>query len=98
VVDRVARELAHTVSIEPIAIRVRQMWSRTHRPTKEDIIAFLSELHFPELPTLDELKRRGEEMFAGAPSLHDVAERARQIVFERIAVALLEEPLPAPAV
>ncbi len=62
-------------------------------------MAFLSELHFPELPTLEELRRRGEQMFAGAPSLHDVAERARQIVLERIAVALLEgqEPAPAPA-
>ncbi|MCH7684029.1 MAG: hypothetical protein IIB35_10010 [Gemmatimonadetes bacterium] len=53
----------------------------------------MAEVHLPEMPTLDELRRRAREMYAQSPSLEDIAERARQIILEAVSVELLNGPL-----
>lgn len=53
---------------------------------------WLSEVHLPHLPTTDQLRSRVEEMFAHAPSPDEVAERAREILLDRIVQGLVGEP------
>lgn len=53
---------------------------------------WLAEVQVPHLPTTEQLRSRVEEMFAHAPSPDEVAERAREILLDRIAHGLLGEP------
>jgi stearoyl-CoA desaturase (Delta-9 desaturase) len=53
---------------------------------------WLSEVQLPHVPTTEELRSRVQEMFAHAPSPDEVAERAREILLDRIAHGLLGEP------
>ena len=51
--------------------------------------AFLADLHFPHLPSVDEIRRYAEQHLASTVSLDEIARRARQILLESIAVRLL---------
>jgi stearoyl-CoA desaturase (delta-9 desaturase) len=49
----------------------------------------------PHLPSIEELKRRASEMALRTPSLDDVAQRAREILAEAVAMRLSEDAVPA---
>ncbi|HSR52420.1 MAG TPA: hypothetical protein VLV83_16455, partial [Acidobacteriota bacterium] len=57
---------------------------------------YLAEIHLPEMPqipSLEEFKRRAEERFAYTPSLDDIAERAYQILLDKVSHHLLQQQL-----
>jgi stearoyl-CoA desaturase (delta-9 desaturase) len=105
IVEKVAQELAATFSVARISKHIAEAWANTNglEELRERVLkarnqaeALMAEVHLPELPTLDELRRRAREMYAQSPSLEDIAERARQIILEAVSVELLNGPL-APA-
>jgi stearoyl-CoA desaturase (Delta-9 desaturase) len=85
VLERVARDLAVTFSPERIADQVRASWA--HKPTLDEI----KQRVVAHLPTKEELQKRAEQMFQGAPSLDLVAHRAREILEEMVRRALVEQ-------
>ena len=104
-VERIAEQVraswAQKPSLEDLLSRVqaaREAWgqaasdelaSRTRR-AREEVEALLASLSVPHLPSLEELRKRAEEMFEGAPSLEPVAERARELLQEAVGAALRE--------
>ena len=111
VVERAAAQIAHTFPVERIAEQVRAAWENT--PTWEELkarmrdagaqaearLAALQLPQLPHLPSLEECRRRAEELFAQAPavSLDEIAGRARQLLAEAVTLRLFGEPVPAPA-
>ncbi|HEY8470716.1 MAG TPA: acyl-CoA desaturase, partial [Longimicrobiales bacterium] len=112
VVERAAAQIARTFPVERIAEQVRAAWEST--PTWEEFKARVREAgaqaearlaalqllpQLPHLPSLEECRRRAEELFAQAPtvSLDEIARRARQLLAEAVALRLLDEPDAAPA-
>jgi len=106
VVEKVARDLANNFHVEAIVAQVREAWASA--PTWEEIQAMvraagqdagarLAAIHLPQLPHLPsvaEVRRRAEELFAHAPAvaLDEVAERARQLLLEAVSVRLVQGP------
>jgi len=96
-VDKVARQLAASVSVETICENVREMWD--HAPSwqavraraqtaQSDAMALLADMHLPQMPTSDELRERARHMFASSPSMDDVVQRAREMILEKVAIEL----------
>lgn len=108
VVEKAARDLANNFHVEAIVAQVREAWATA--PTWEEIQARvraagheagarLAAIHLPQLPHLPsvaEVRRRAEELFAHAPavSLDEVAERARQLLLEAVSARLVRGPEP----
>ena len=101
-----AQELAHSFPLERISQQIREAWS--HKPTLDELregvarrgeeaAEILAQLRLPELPTLDEIRRRAEEMLPDSSFVDGIAERARAIILERVSGLLLEGPDPLPA-
>jgi len=61
---------------------------------RERVREWLDQVQLPDLPSREALRERVEEMFAHAPSPDEVAERAREILLDRIANGLLGDPEP----
>ncbi len=91
IMDRVAQRLALSFSAETMAEQLRERWeSETARSRaawedfKDSFHAAVQEgresldqLHIPELPSLEELKRKAESMYARSPVMDDIVARAR---------------------
>jgi hypothetical protein len=66
------------------------------RRAREDAHAWIESHSLPHLPSMEEMRRRAEEMFQGAHSLEGVVERARELLQEAVNRRLLERvALPA---
>ncbi len=105
VIEKVARELALSFSIETITAEIRAKWEQMPdldalrertRLTRARAEAYLSDWHLPELPSFEELRARALEKYAQSPSLDDIAGRARQILLEALCDELLQ-PVPVPS-
>ncbi|MGI9626513.1 MAG: acyl-CoA desaturase [Longimicrobiales bacterium] len=105
-VEKVARELALSFPLERISGQISEAWS--HKPTLEELrgnvqrrgeelAELLAQLRLPELPTVEEIRARAEEMLPAGASAENIVERARAIILERVSSLLLEglDPLPA---
>lgn len=100
VVEKVARQLAASFAVESLAAQVRASWVQSSRWVElterlraargqlEDLAA---QMHFPQLPSLDELRVRAEEMFAETPSMDEIVERARLLLLAAVSQHLLEQ-------
>jgi stearoyl-CoA desaturase (delta-9 desaturase) len=97
-VEKVARRLAGTLSVESVAAQVREALQQG--PTLEELraraqtarseaVAMLRDMQLPQVPTLDELRERARHMFAATPSLDDIVTRARELIIEAVATELL---------
>lgn len=108
VVEKAAHQIVHSYPVEKIAAQVRAAWAQT--PTWEELRerlrsasagaeAMLAGIHLPQLPSLEEVRRRVEQVFDHAPtvSLDEIAERARALLVEAVSMHLFEGPEPAPA-
>lgn len=104
--EKVAYELAHSFPLERISQQIGEAWS--HKPTLEelrgsvhrrkvDLVEHLNQLKIPELPTLEEIRKRAEEMLPDASFADRIAERARDIILEKVSHLLLEDSDPLPA-
>jgi stearoyl-CoA desaturase (delta-9 desaturase) len=100
VVEKVARDLAATVSLDHVTARVREKWSESHtledlaeRATRarDQVEERLAEMSLPHLPTVPELRDRAEEMFMESPSLDDIVHRAHEMLAQAVAARLLEQ-------
>jgi stearoyl-CoA desaturase (delta-9 desaturase) len=97
VVERVARQLAASLSVDRISTRVRDALEHTPRwdemrqrarIARSDAMTMLAEMHLPHIPTIDELRVQAARMFAATPSLEEVVTRARELLIEAIAMEL----------
>jgi stearoyl-CoA desaturase (delta-9 desaturase) len=98
VIEKVAHQLAFAFPLERIAALTQEDLARTARweelqsrlhEARSHAEAFLTELHLPHVPSVDEIRRYAEQHLARTPSLEDIAARARQILLESISVRLL---------
>lgn len=108
VVEKVAQQLADTFPAERLASQLRAAWENT--PTWPEIEASLrasgaqasarlSTIQLPELPTVEDMRRRAAEMFDRVPdvSLDEIAERARLLVIQAVSVRILSDGPALPA-
>lgn len=106
-IEKVALQFAASFPVERISAQVRETLSRT--PTWDEIQeragvaraqveTILAELQLPELPSIEEIRRRAQQRFMpDAPSLDEIAERTRQLLLEAVAARLVEEYGPSAA-
>jgi stearoyl-CoA desaturase (Delta-9 desaturase) len=105
VVEKVARQLAASLPTDRIAAQAAAVLAS--RPDFHELearlraagaqaAAVLARIELPHVPTLDEVRRYAERTLAQTPSLDQIAERARQLVMEAVALRLLEHH-PSPA-
>jgi stearoyl-CoA desaturase (Delta-9 desaturase) len=96
-VDKVARQLAASVSVEHICEHVREMWDHTPswqelrkraQTAQSDVKALLADMHLPQMPSSEELRERARQMFASSPSMDDIVQRAREMIIEKVAAEL----------
>lgn len=105
VVEKVAKELASTFSVESISLAVREALEDTQaledlseRARRARTLAEerLAEFSLPHLPTIPELRDKAEEMFNESPSLDAIVNRAHELLAEMVAQHVYETSL-APA-
>jgi stearoyl-CoA desaturase (delta-9 desaturase) len=103
-IEKVARQLAASVPTDRIAAQLREALPEMPQfPELRDKVmsarnqaaAYLGELHLPHVPTVEELKQRARQTYANSPSLDEIAERARHLILDALAVDLFPEPDPA---
>lgn len=107
VIDKVARQLAESFSIERIADQVHEAWDNTvhfdelaklAREARVRAEAALAEWHMPHIPSVEELTVRAREMFLDSPSMDEIVQRSREIIIQAVSARLFEtHPLLAPA-
>ena len=105
VIEKVAREIAETFPAEAMARELKAALDRgTHgleelgtrlAKTRDEALAAFREMHLPGIPTVAEVRKRIAERYIDSPTLDEIAERAREILFERILSHLSPDPLPA---
>lgn len=93
VIERVAGQLAATFDADALARQLRDAWAHTpgwsdltvaRERVRERARELLAELPHPSFPSVEELRARARDSFAGAPSVDEIAERAREILEERM--------------
>ena len=77
--------------------RTRIEAAQSLQRAREEALQHLRELHPPEIPSLGEIRDRISEQYHDSPSLDEIAERAREILLERLYYLLGPEALPSPA-
>ena len=82
VIEKVAHQLAASFSAQRISAQIRDAWA--HTPALDELLQraqrartqaealLLTDVHLPDLPTLDELRHRAQEMFAHSPDRKSV--------------------------
>jgi stearoyl-CoA desaturase (delta-9 desaturase) len=104
VVEKVARQLAASFPADRIAaqaaavLAARPDWDELQARLHEagaQASAVLARMELPHLPTIEEVRRYAEHTLAQTPSLDQIAERARQLVMEAVAMRLVQHPGPA---
>jgi len=102
VVERVANELAEAFNIEGISWAVREAWCEAHpiedlsdcvRRTRTQMEERLTEMSFPHLPTVPELRDKAEEMFQESHSLDAIVNRTHEILATAVARHLCERAI-----
>ena len=102
--EAIASDLGAVWHQRPGLAELRARWDRARggasaqlRRGREDLKASLRELHLPEFPSAEELKGRIAAQYADSPSLDEIAERARELILDRVFLRLGPEAVPAPA-
>ena len=99
VIDKVAYQLAASLPVDAIATQMREAlaltpsWAELQsraREARQQAAAFLSEIHLPAVPSLDEIRRYAEARLARTPSLDAIAVRTRQLLLELVSARLIE--------
>ena len=101
-IEKVAQQLAATFDLEQLSAQARELLSlepsldslrERGAEARERLAAVLAEVHLPELPSLEDLRRRVGERLAHTPSLDDIVERTREILLETLCETLLPQPV-----
>ncbi|MSR22409.1 MAG: acyl-CoA desaturase [Gemmatimonadetes bacterium] len=103
-VEHIARELKAASDRRPglAELKVRLAHTRLEaaaslQRAREEAVAYLREVHLPEIPSLSEIRGRIAEQYHDSPSMDDIALRAREILLERLCYLLGPELLPSPS-
>jgi stearoyl-CoA desaturase (Delta-9 desaturase) len=89
-VDQIAREVQAAASMAPSLEEIRARVQKT----RENAVAHLQELQLPHVPTVEEIKALLRERYQDSPSMDEIAERAREILLERLSEHLQLHPTP----
>ncbi len=97
--ETLAQELQVAWNQRPGLVELRTRWQRTKdgasahiQKRREEVLAQLTELHLTELPSIDELRSRIAEQYSDSPSLDEIAERARELILDKVLVYMGPEP------
>ncbi len=99
VVEKVAQDLASSISVEAIVARVKESWTESDtfeelaeraRKAREQVEEGLAELSLAYLPTIPELRERAEEMFQESPSLDEIVNRAHELLQRAVATRVCD--------
>jgi stearoyl-CoA desaturase (delta-9 desaturase) len=102
VLEKVAGELAGSISVDPYVVRVREAWAESHkfedladlaRRARDQVEERLAEMSLPHLPTIPELREKAEEMFQETPSLDAIVNRAHEMLARAVAVRVCDVAL-----
>lgn len=102
VVEKVAWDLASSVSLDAYVTRVKEAWTESHsledlaeraRRARDQVEERLAEMSLPHLPTVPELRERAEEMFQESPSLDVVVVRAHELLARAVAARVCDMAL-----
>ncbi len=102
VVERVANELAEAFNIEGISWAVREAWYEAYPiedlsdcvgRARTQMEERLTEMSFPHLPTVPELRDKAEEMFQESHSLDAIVNRTHEILAIAVARHLCERAI-----
>jgi stearoyl-CoA desaturase (delta-9 desaturase) len=69
----------------PTEAELRTLAARTTAPEHRE----LHQVHFPHIPSMDEIRTRARQMFATTPALEDIALRARGILVTSVCAGLV---------
>jgi stearoyl-CoA desaturase (delta-9 desaturase) len=99
VIDKVAVQLAASFPVNQIAQQVFEALARTRGWTevrtriagaRNQAETFWKDVDLPEVPSLDQVRRRARERLAHTPSLEEIAVRARERLLELVYARLSE--------
>ncbi|ACI99133.1 acyl-CoA desaturase [Rhodospirillum centenum] len=108
VIEKAAAQLAASFDTGRIAARLREaMAAAPGRSGMEDRLAQarraagealaglqMPDLHLPHLPGREEIRQRAQKMFARTPSLDDIVDRAREMLFDSVFAELEPDRVP----
>ncbi|MEX1258113.1 MAG: fatty acid desaturase [Gemmatimonadota bacterium] len=101
-VEKIARDVEaawlQRPGLEELRVRfqhAREEASVSLHRSKDELITHLRELHLPEIPSFEDIRRRIAEGYAESHSLDEIAERAREILLEKVLLILRPEFQPA---
>jgi stearoyl-CoA desaturase (delta-9 desaturase) len=106
-VEKAARQIVASFPVDRIARQVREAWAssptfgdimemaRTARSQAEERLASVHLPQLPELPTVEDLRRRARKMWAKVPALplDEVADRAHRALLMAVSAEVLNEAL-----
>ena len=83
----------------PAAAELKRVawWEQRAGEARRQVQERLADVHLPELPTIDEIRARAQEILDETPSLDEIVERAREILLDAVSVRLLADPALRPA-
>ncbi len=88
VLEKVARQLAASFNVEQMVADARAHAGDAIAHMRGQMHDAMSHVHWPTFPTRDELKARAQAMLPTTPSLDAIAERAHELLAERVAERL----------
>jgi len=107
VIERAAAQLAGSFDLEAVASAIATAFPGPDLSTIQEKLAraqngavdVFADLHFPQLPTRNEIAKRARGMFAGTPSMEVIVSRAHAVILDTIGARLrpkdeLTEPYP----
>ncbi len=88
VLEKVARQLAASFNVEQLVTDARAQAGDALAHMRGQMTDAMSHVHWPTFPTRDDLRARAQAMLPNTPSLDAIAERAHQLLAERVAERL----------
>lgn len=107
--ERIALRLANSFNLEAMSAELKQRWAAESERGRLAWDEFklklqtavdnghdsLEQLHLPELPSVDDIRRKAERMFARSPALDEIIERAQLLMAEKLSHRLAPTAVPA---
>jgi stearoyl-CoA desaturase (Delta-9 desaturase) len=98
-IRRTAEQLVGRFNPESIALAIKSSVHRTELSVRDVLVQLhhRADVHLPDMPTRDQLLAEAQAMFAKTASLHDIVDRAYELLIGSVASFLVVPPLVAVA-
>ncbi|MEX0935713.1 MAG: acyl-CoA desaturase [Gemmatimonadota bacterium] len=90
-IETIARDLREAWDQRPGLVELRERLQKTRddaaagiQRRKEEFVTQLRDMHLPEIPSVEELRATIAKQYADSPSLDEIAERAQEILIEKL--------------